>query len=300
MSYTYLLEQGEESSADCFSDIPPFVLLKLSPIHEASYCNGNETASCPDSHYGTMFAHSTASLGREKLTWFAGDFPVVTYPKSSKAQKELTETNLDSGERWQELQMKCDPVTFSLKTHHSLFVEDLDESCAIFPEWGMMRNGEFWAHATLELVTLGTDFGYWATPNARDWKDTMGMSKERKNGRMKIDQTSRQVYSSVDGSGLFMPPTAPETWMSPMNYSVQNADLNTEATANALGQLWTNSHTNPEATENMPSQQTGGHLNPAFSEWLMGWPIGWTGLLPLEMDKFQRWQQSHLKFCHHV
>jgi DNA (cytosine-5)-methyltransferase 1 len=29
----------------------------------------------------------------------------------------------------------------------------------------------------------------------------------------------------------------------------------------------------------------GGALNPMWVEWLMGWPLGWTDLNPLEMDK---------------
>jgi len=29
-----------------------------------------------------------------------------------------------------------------------------------------------------------------------------------------------------------------------------------------------------------------GQLNPTWVEWLMGWPLGWTDLKPLEMDKF--------------
>jgi hypothetical protein len=29
----------------------------------------------------------------------------------------------------------------------------------------------------------------------------------------------------------------------------------------------------------------GGKLNPDWVEWLMGWPLGWTDLKPLEMDK---------------
>ena len=37
----------------------------------------------------------------------------------------------------------------------------------------------------------------------------------------------------------------------------------------------------------------GGHLNPEWVEWLMGWPIGWTELKPLAMDKFHLWQQQH-------
>ena len=32
-----------------------------------------------------------------------------------------------------------------------------------------------------------------------------------------------------------------------------------------------------------------GWANPQFSEMMMGWPIGWTDLKPLEMDKFQQW-----------
>lgn len=37
----------------------------------------------------------------------------------------------------------------------------------------------------------------------------------------------------------------------------------------------------------------GGHLNPDWVEWLMGWPIGWTDLEPLAMDKFRQWLEQH-------
>jgi hypothetical protein len=33
--------------------------------------------------------------------------------------------------------------------------------------------------------------------------------------------------------------------------------------------------------------------NPPWVEWLMGWPIAWTELKPLEMAKFQQWFGSH-------
>ena len=41
--------------------------------------------------------------------------------------------------------------------------------------------------------------------------------------------------------------------------------------------------------------QVGGSLNPEWVEWLMGWPIGWTDLKPLETDKFQQWLNLHGK-----
>lgn len=40
-----------------------------------------------------------------------------------------------------------------------------------------------------------------------------------------------------------------------------------------------------------------GPLNPEWVEWLMGWPIGWTELKPLAMDRFREWQQQHSLCC---
>ena len=41
------------------------------------------------------------------------------------------------------------------------------------------------------------------------------------------------------------------------------------------------------------STVVGGSLNPTWVEWLMGWPLGWTDLKPLEMDKYQQWCEQH-------
>jgi len=59
-------------------------------------------------------------------------------------------------------------------------------------------------------------------------------------------------------------------------------------------------HGNTEKSRQLPRQLSaecpelhGGQLNPTWVEWLMGWPLGWTGLKPLETDKFQAWRHSH-------
>jgi hypothetical protein len=39
-----------------------------------------------------------------------------------------------------------------------------------------------------------------------------------------------------------------------------------------------------------------GRPAPTNHEWLMGWPIGWTDLKPLEMAKFLEWRQQHSPF----
>ena len=44
----------------------------------------------------------------------------------------------------------------------------------------------------------------------------------------------------------------------------------------------------------MPNHQNG-CLAPQWTEWLMMWPIGWTDLRPLEMDRFRQWSDLHGK-----
>jgi DNA (cytosine-5)-methyltransferase 1 len=41
------------------------------------------------------------------------------------------------------------------------------------------------------------------------------------------------------------------------------------------------------------STQVGGALNPTWVEWLMGWPLGWTDLEPLETAKCHSARQPH-------
>jgi hypothetical protein len=50
-----------------------------------------------------------------------------------------------------------------------------------------------------------------------------------------------------------------------------------------------------EFTRKTPTLAThcGGKINPIFTEWLMGWPLGWTDLKPLVTDKSHFVQQQH-------
>lgn len=38
----------------------------------------------------------------------------------------------------------------------------------------------------------------------------------------------------------------------------------------------------------------GGKLSPDWTEWLMGWPIGWTDLKPMSREDFERWRLAVL------
>jgi len=80
MSYTFLQEQGEESSAGCFSDIEPFVRSRLNLTAEKFSCNDSETESCLGSRSGTMCEPSTESRGEALQMLCAEGSPVRISP----------------------------------------------------------------------------------------------------------------------------------------------------------------------------------------------------------------------------
>jgi hypothetical protein len=167
MSWHYLRVQEEESSQDVCSGgelLPP---LKSKITHAEFYCNGKLMDSYLDSLSGTTFAHSMANLGEEKSMSSQAVFHARTLVPQEKAQ-DLTESDQDSGEKWQGSFAKYDPVTHSLRTPQCSLFEDSTEFCAILPKWGLMRGGECWEQQTLVQSTREIESGLSPTPPPPD------------------------------------------------------------------------------------------------------------------------------------
>lgn len=150
MSYTFLQEQGEESSAESFSDIPASVLSRLNLTAEKSYCSVNEMESCPSSQSGTMYEPSTEIRGGGRLMSSVVDSRARIYQKRV-TELELMAHALDFGEKCSESFVKFDRVSRSWKTHQCLFEEDLPELSVTLPAFGMMRNGQLLDAGALAL-----------------------------------------------------------------------------------------------------------------------------------------------------
>ena len=306
MSYIFLLEQGEVSSAECFSDIPQSVLLRLNLTPERCCSNANETASCPSSQSGTTSAPSTAHRGEEKSMSSAGDFPVRTSVQREKEQA-LRVSEADFGVRWHGLSLKCVPGTYSLRTVHSLWEEDLPWSSVILPKWGMMRDGELWERTMPAHLTSETESGCWVgTPTA----SMTVRSEEFAKGR--IPQPAEfvkrwptpQAHKTTESGEIVNADGTPWDGKSKPHSKSTGRPITT-ALADAVkfatpqardfrtGQQsrWEN----PERTRNL-NDQIGGQLNPSWVEWLMGWPLEWTDLKPSGTGKFQEWLDSHGRF----
>jgi hypothetical protein len=190
MSWHYLRVQEEESSQDVCSGgelLPP---LKSKITHAEFYCNGKLMDSYLDSLSGTTFAHSMANLGQEKSMSSQAVFHARTLVPQEKAQ-DLTESDQDSGEKWQGSFAKYDPVTHSLRTPQCSLFEDSTEFCAILPKWGLMLNGELWEQQTLVQSTRGIESGLspnlppppskWPTPTTPSGGGNCGGSGAYKN-----------------------------------------------------------------------------------------------------------------------
>jgi hypothetical protein len=105
-------------------------------------------------------------------------------------------------------------------------------------------------------------------------------------------------------SGSLTPPRM-EKWPTPTvcgNYNRKGASptsgdgLATAVYQTPVARMWKDNGTNPSELErNSPTlaMQAGGSLNPTWVEWLMGWPLGWTDLKPLETDKSHSALQPH-------
>ena len=164
MSYTYLQEQGAESSAASFSDIPAFVLSRLNLTADESCSNDSATESCRTSRSGTTCGHSTGDLGTDESMSCAEGSRAQT-SQSSGMVPELPVNSLGCGLRWPESYARYDRSTSSWKIHPCLFPEDSMSCSVTLPRWGTMRHGELLEHDTPGHPTDATASGFLLTPS---------------------------------------------------------------------------------------------------------------------------------------
>ena len=271
MSYTYLLEQEEESLAGCFLDIPQSVLSRLNLTAEKSYSKDNETESCQSSQSGMMSPHSMELRGEERSMLSRGVFPVKTSQQQAK-EPGSQESEADFGQKWPESLAKYDPNTHSWRTHQCLLFEDLTECLAIFPRWGMMHDGELWELTMSAHLTEENESGFWPTP--------------RSCSAMAATITPESAWNENRFPNL-------ETIVGQRMWPTPCASDNRDRGHVGMPAIQRRKEKGKQIGLGQSVSDTSGALNPDWVEWLMGWPIGWTDLKPLEMDKFHLWLQQH-------
>jgi hypothetical protein len=220
------------------------------------------------SRYGMTFRPLTDIPGEKLSMSSVVAFHVRTLVQQEKAQ-ELTENAAGCGEKWHASFAKYDPDLSLWKTHQCSLLGDLEPFSETWPQWGLMRNGECWEQRTLEQTIRGTEFGL--LPNGLDsfhTPNTTGLdggSNSRKALRARMEKLPT--------------PKVQDSRHAKMRHLNESDD-----------------HWRSNLGEVISAQVNGGSLNPTWVEWLMGWPLKWTDLKPLEMDKFHCVQQPPGEF----
>ena len=259
MSWLFSQALVEEYLGENFSDGEQFAPLNGNPT-QLAYCAPDKmTVFSRLSRFGMTYKPLTVSLGEDLLTLYLEDSRARTSQQREKAMA-LMEPDQECGRTWRGWLAKYDRNTSLWKTPQCSLLGEEQESLAILPKWGMTVDGRLWELQTLEPTTNGTECGLWASPNARDWKDSGASQGNRKSPNLgtQVHWPTPRTKGMCGGSG---------SW-----------DL-------------LNKNTTVEEARQMGAGN-GGKLNPTWVEWLMGWPLGWTDLKPLVMGKSHCVQQQ--------
>jgi hypothetical protein len=268
---------------DTYSDGEQSALSSGSPTQLAYLPPDKMMAFSRLSRFGMTFKPLTADRGEAVLMSYLEAFPVKTSPQQ-EGEPESKASDLACGEKWLGWSAKFDPHTSTLRTAQCSLLEEEPELLQTLPRSGMTRSGMLWERQTLVLRTSETESGSWPTPMSSEYKANKNYRPGRQNGLTQAvmkwptptvcGNYNRKGLSETSGDGLA---TAVSKWPTPTAHNAKETDAPSEH------------------SRNTPTfaAQAGGILNPTWVEWLMGWPLGWTDLKPLEMDKFQQWQQQH-------
>ena len=305
MSWLFSRVLVEEYLAANYLDGEQSVQLSGKPTQQAYCAPDKMTAFFRLSRFGMTFKPLMEDRGQELLTLFREDFHAKT-SQLPETVTDLTESDQECGEKWHGLLAKFDPDSHLWRTVQCSLLEDLNESLQTLPQWGMTVNGELYLLPTLVQTTKEEESGLWRTPDTGAG-GTSGLLKQGKTHRQNGQSIQIRLVDQVNNPHLWPTPTVCG------NYNRKGLSKTSgDGLATAVAKFPTPQASDHRDRGNMsnPSIQrrvaigkqimlsqsvdpNSGQLNPTWVEWLMGWPLGWTDLKPLEMDKSHCAPQQH-------
>jgi len=297
MSWLFSQALVEEYSEVTSSDGELSAPLSGNPTQLAYLPPDRMTAFSRVSRFGMTFKPLTENLGQDVLMSYLEAFPVKTSQPQERAQ-ELTESDPECGATWQELLARYDHATCTWKTPQCSLLGDYTEFLETWPRWGSMQDGVSYQQQTLVRPTSETVSGSWLMPTP-----TTNPEAPNHGSNSKGPHNLKEVALTGWKPGMI--------WPTPISQDAKHSGYapSGPGKADKLSYAvvrWPTPQAHNAKETNAPSEsqrntptlaaQAGGALNPTWVEWLMGWPLGWTDLRPLETDKFLLWQQQHSDF----
>ena len=319
MSWHYSLALEGAFSEACSSDGAPSAPWRLTPSAPDDSCSDKMKGTCHRSPFGMMFVPSTDAHGEGLLTWFLAGFPARTSVRLDN-EKALMANTPDCGERWLASFQKPDQSLYSSKILRICVLADLSECSKTLTAWGTTRRGVCLERKIVELHTRENACGLLPTPTTVGNECSPSMQKWPAHqrlmellGRFKLPTSRASRWGPEDSHGNT------SNWLCLRDAL---ACLPTPRASDAdrggrgdLLQAWRgnkNSHFKslPTPTAALYGSNRGvangrtGKIRPSlealtggpwilFREWMMAWPLGWSGSAPLATDRFQQWFDWH-------
>lgn len=294
MSWLFSQALVEAFSVATCSDGEPSAQLNVMPTQHKFWRNDKTMEFSRLSQFGLTCAALTEDRGEALLTWYRAAFRARTLVQPAPEQG-LTALGLGSGRKWPASFARFSPDTSSWRTAQCSLLGGLDEFSATWPRWGLMRNGESFLRPTPALHICASASGFWQTPVADDAVErTAGKWNSRGEPKLSAEVMIWPTPTASLGTkgGRVTPSKGREG-----GTLIEAVSARIFATPPARDWRSGKASQATHARNSRPlSEQTGGLLNPMWVEWLMGWPIGWTELRPLAMDRFHEWQRQHSIF----
>ena len=282
MSWLFSQALVEEYLGDICSDGEQSVPLNGKPTQRAYLSQDKMTKYSRLSRFGMTYKPLTENLGKELLTLYLEDFHARTSQLPEK-EMDLTENGQECGERWQGLLARLDQDTFLWKIPQCSLLEDSEQSLETWPNWGTMQNGVCWEQMTWEQTTTENEFGYWLTPTATAISSRSPQAMEYRTKQRKSQGHNTVQPGNLAEQVMYSGQIPCKDMKNPTYWGTPKAQDSRHAS-------WDRGKSN--LGEQVAGLHNGGHLNPTWTEWLMGWPLEWTDLKPLEMDKSHCVQQQ--------
>ena len=263
--YTFSPEQGGGCLEIYCSDEKLSEQSRLKNTQEKYCCVGRQITYCHVSQFGMMSLlsdwitqkqNNTSNICSQSKTIYASveGFHAKTSQLQENKQDWMVNV-LDFGLKCTELLAKYDREKSLWKTHQCSLFEDLIELQEVFPKSGMIADGQLWELMMSKHPIKEKEYGL--------------SDIENKNGGCRLKYPTPTAH---DGKGRCT-----------HNSLIRKNGM---SRMSQLCNFVVFGDFNQDRNETL---KTSYQLNPDWTEWLMGWPIGWTSLKPLSKEEFIKW-----------
>ena len=296
MTYIYSRALAAAYLEACFADTALCAQWNSIRTVDLYLYNGKTTDSSLLSRYGMTFEHLTDEYGGALLTWYR-EASLARISVPPETEPVLPATNLRSGLKCSESFGRYDRSSSLWKTPANLFGEDSILSSKDWTKAGTMRNGVCWERTTWVRLISENDAGFLErVPTPRN-----NRSPDTSTRHMSLDgyiqrfptPTAQDAKNRTNPSQYRRPspslaafvhkyPIQTDTVKKPQRW--RTPDIHGGGRSMKLTKGITHRESGHPIQIRL-ADQVGGKLNPDWTEWLMGFPVGWSALKDLATPK---------------